>query len=566
MRSMCTCFVIMMVMGGSGAAIAAEGPQALEVTTIPGTQTRGARLGAEEMRLSLADAVQIALQHNINLEVTRLSLARSQQGILAASGIFDTVLEGTLSQNSRTSQADTDLVGADINVVRGRTFNTSLHQFLPTGGSFQINWTNSRRDDNSARAFFNPAYSSGLTFGLRQPLLAGFGTDVNRIGIEVARRNLDISQLEFERIVIFTLQRVEMAYWDLVYRIENLKVKEQSLELAMDLLEQTRTRVRIGTSAPIDIVQSEATVAAREQEIILAENQVDEAADLLKQLLGFEELQDWKSIIVPVDSLEVNPTTMALEPAVDRALARRTELQVRKVDTEIRQLGVVAAHNATRPNVDLVGGYGFTGVGGTYYPPMDPGTVIPGGWDDALRQIRDRDFKQWSVGVNASYRLGNNQARAELAQRRYELASSRQAEAMERQEVIAQVRDAVRGLEAGAKSIAAAVKARELAEQNLDAELKKFANGMSTNYQVLQIQEDLARVQVSELQSRVWYRLAMVAYQVSVGDLLETMGVTLRDDVSEVKERGMFLKDVGFFQHWPRAARAVPELEEANDS
>lgn len=557
------CVVVMAVLAGSGPLGAETGPP--EVSKAPGTQTRGARLGAPEMRLSLSDAVHIALQHNINLEVSRLSLAQSQQGILASSGIFDPSLDIALSQDSSTTPATNQLVGADVNTVRGRTFNTSLRQLLPTGGMVSVGWTNSRRETNSAFFFLNPSYNSGLNFNLRQPLLQGFGTDVTRYGIEVAKRNLDLSQLEFERIVILTLQRVESAYWDLVYRMENLQVKKQSLELANDLLEQTRTRVRIGTSAPIDIVQSEATVAAREQEIILAENQVEEGADQLKKLLGFEGLDDWNSVIVPVDALEVNPTTVALEPALDRALSRRTELRSRQLATEIRQLGVVSAHNAVRPAVDLVAGYGFTGVGGTFFPPDAPGTVVAGSWDDALRQIGDRDYRQWSTGVNVSYRLGNNQAKAELAQRRYELAGARQAEALERQEVIAQVRDAVRGLEAGAKSIAAAVKARELAERNLDAELKKFANGMSTNYQVLQIQEDLARAQVSELQSRVWYRLAMVAYQVAVGDLLDTMGVTLRDDLPEVRERYTFLKDVGFLKHRPRAARAVPELEDGRD-
>ena len=561
-RFLCTVLIPMILMVLSAPVLRADEPEFMEVLTSPGTQIRGARLGAAEMHLSLPDAIQIALQHNINLEVSRLSLARSQQGILAAGGIFDPVLEATLRQDSSVNPATNALVGADVNTVRGRTFNASLGHLLPTGGSVSLGWANSRRETNSAFYYLNPSYSSGLNFNLRQPLLQGFGTDVTRYGIEVARRNRDLSRLEFERIVVSTLQNVESAYWNLVYRLENLKVKQQSLELAQDLLEQTRTRVRIGTSAPIDIVQSEATVAAREQEIILAENQVEDAADQLKFLLGFEGLDDWNSRIVPMDALEVSPATVALEPAIERALEHRLELRSRQIDTEIRQLGVVSAHNSTLPSVDLVAGYGFAGVGGTFTPTDPSQPVVPGSWDDALRQIRDRDYKQWSAGVNVSYRLGNNQTKAELAQRRFELASSRQAQALERQGVIAEVREAVRGLEAGSKSIAAAVKARELAERNLDAELKKFANGMSTNYQVLQIQEDLARVLASELQARVSYRLAMVAYQVAVGNLLENVGVTLRDDAPEVREPHSAMKDVEFLKHRSRAARSVPELEE----
>lgn len=531
-----------------------------KVETASGTQVRGQRLAqGKELALSLREATLMALQHNINLEVARLNLAAASQGVLAASGVFDPFLRLDYTESSSESPATNQLVGAQVNKQDRRTFNLNLGALLPTGGQAGVSWTNSRNKTNSTFFFLNPSYSSGLTFSLSQPLLRSFGTDVNRARIEIARKNRKLSFLDFQRLVITTLQQVESAYWNLVYARENLKVKQQSLKLAQDLLEQTRIRVRVGTSAPIDIVQSEATVAAREQDIILAENGVQAAADRLKILLGFEDPLDFLAEIVPTDSLQTLAETVDFERSVQLALEQRPELKSREVQAAITEQNLLLARSALLPQLDLGINYGFVGVGGTF-TQRDPRTgevisVVPGNWDDALRQIKDTDYGQWSASLTFNYSLGNHQAKAQLAQRRFELAAARQALASQRQAVIAEVREAVRNLEASAKAINAAVKARELAEKNLEAELKKFENGMSTNFQVLKIQEDLAAAQVAELQARVAYRQSMVAYQVAVGTLLEAMGIELADNVPE-PEVHTYWKDVPFLKlsHWQKEA------------
>ncbi|HPW56613.1 MAG: TolC family protein [Thermoanaerobaculaceae bacterium] len=544
--------------------ILAEEP--VKVVTTAGQQTRGARIGAPEMKLSMRDAVRLALGHNINLEVSRLGLAGSTAALDGSRGLFDPYFNAQGSTSESSTPSTNQLVGADIATSRRRNLDLSLGKLFTTGTEVTVGWTNSRSATNSSFYFLNPSYNTGFSLGLKQPLLRGFGTDVNRAGIEVARRNRDMSRLAFEQIVISTLQQVESAYWNLVYRIDNLAVKRQSLKLAQDLLDQTRTRVRIGTAAPIDIVQSEATVAAREQEIILAENQVDDAADLLKQLMGFENTDDWQSRIVPTDVLELQAEQVSLEAALDQALARRVELQQKQLETEIREVGLLTARNAALPALGVNVNYGYTGVDGTQTVRDSSGNVIAvhrGGWDDALRQVTDLDYRQWSAGFQFTYTLGNHDAKARMAQRRYELRSARQSLALQRQAVIADVRAAVRGLEAGAKSIAAAIKARELAERNLDAEQKKFANGMSTNYQVLQIQEDLAAALASELYSKVAFRIARVQYEVAIGRLPETMGVSIADDAPEApkvtREGPSWLK----YGSWTTDADLQPRVGDA---
>lgn len=544
--------VAVMVLTGAMAWAA----EPLAVSTTVGQQVRGARMGSPEMKLALRDAVVLALEHNINLEVSRLGLAGSVAALDGSQGLFDPYLNVQGATSESSSPATNQLVGAQVSTGRRRNLDLSLGKLFAPGTELTVGWTNSRSSTNSSFYFLNPSYNSGFTLGLQQPLLRGFGTDVNRAGIAVARRSRDISRLGFEQIVIGTLQQVESAYWNLVFQIENLAVKRKSLRLAQDLLDQTQTRVRIGTAAPIDIVQSEATVAAREQDIILAENAVEDAADLLKRLMGFENREDWQSRISPTDALDVHTESVKLDDAITEALERRSEVKQKVLESEIREVNLLAARNATLPRLNLSVNYGYTGVGGTRtVRDSDTGEVIEvikGGWDDALEQITDLDYRQWSAGVNFTYTIGNRDAKARLAQRRYELHSARQTLAQQRQTVIADVRDAVRGLDAGAKSIAAAIKARELAERNLDAEQKKFANGMSTNYQVLRIQEDLAAAQASELYARVGFRISRLAYEVAVGKLLETMGVRIAEDetnagVHEGSGSGMFA-----FRSWTR--------------
>lgn len=538
------------------------------VATQPGTLQQGERMAGSEMRLTLRDAIEMALAHNIDLEVSRLSLASSRKAIVAATGIFDPLVELSFQEAQTTSPATSVLEGAQVVKTKRRTFDVGFSQRFATGAGIAVSWNNRRDETNSTNYFLNPSYNAGFSLDFTQPFLAGFGTDVNRAGIEIARRNRDISDLEFRRIVISTIQQVEDAYWNLVYTRENLAVARQSLKLAQDLLDQTRTRVRIGTSAPIDIVQSEATVAAREQDIILAENAVDAAADLLKQLMGFQDAEDWKARVVAVDDLETSPHSVDLDEAIDTALAKRVELAQSTLSSEVSEINLVTAHNAVKPKLDLVARYGYAGVGGNIINTSTGEIIARGGWGDALQQITDRDFNYWTAGVNFSIPLGNNQAKATLAQRRFELSSAQQRLAAARQGVIAEVRGAVRGLDAGLNLIAASVKARELAERNLDAEQKKFANGMSTNYQVLQIQEDLATAQVTELQSRVAYRQALVAYEVAAGDLLEAMGVSLAQSETE-REPHRFLSNVEWlrYSHWanPLATEQKPAAEAAGE-
>ncbi len=522
-----TWLAVLLVMVGSVVA------QEIEVPALPRGVPPAPEAREGTLSLALPDAYALALTRNLDLQVGRFDLAAAQAGILQSIGIFDPKLDFGVNGDYTKSPAATQLAGAQITESRNTGFSLGLSQLLPSGTTYSVSTRFNRSETNSTFFFLNPRWSSDVTLQVTQPLLNGFGTTVNRSGLVIARNSREQTAVGLALSVIGTVQQVENAYWDLVAARKAVEVKEQSLKLARRLLEETKERVRVGTSAPIDLVQSEAAVAARRQELITARNAAADAEDALKSVLGFDQPREWTVHIETREALEVEPLQVDLDTAIRTALDRRPEIHRQMLAIEALRLNVDVARNATLPRLDLSGSYGFAGLGGQL-TVRDPQTgaildTIPGGFDDAVRQLRDLDFPHWTVGVTFSLPLGNNDARARLAQRRYELEKGLVELQALKQQVILEVRRAVRGLEDGAASIDAAVASTRLAEKNLEAEHTKFANGLSTNYQVLQIQDDLAQAQLTELNARVAYRKALVAYQVATGTLLEKDRIRIAD-------------------------------------
>ncbi len=485
------------------------------------------------LSLTLSQAYALALTRNLDLQVGRFDLAGAQAGVLESVGIFDPNLDLGFSGNYTKSPAATQLAGADVTEDRSTGFSLGLSQLLPSGTSLSVQSRFSRSETNSTFFYLNPRWSSDFSLSLTQPLLQGFGTTVNRAGLIIARNSREQTATGLVLSVIGTVQQVENAYWDLAAAREAVDVKEQSLKLAQRLLDETKERVRVGTSAPIDLVQSEAAVAARRQELITAENAAADAEDAVKSVLGFDQPEEWTVNLDVTDALETKPLSPDLSQAIKTALDSRPEIHQQMLAIEASRYNVDLAKNSTMPRLDLSGSYGFAGLGGEL-TVRDPETgqiveTLPGGFNDAVRQLRNLDFPHWSVGVTFSMPLGNNDAKAKLAQRRYELEKGLVRLQALKQQVILEVRRAVRGLEDGAASIDAAAASTKLAQRNLEAEHTKFANGLSTNYQVLQIQDDLAQARLTELNARVAYRRAIVAYRVATGKLLEKDNIRVAD-------------------------------------
>ena len=503
----------------------------LDVSALPSQVGDLPATPGDTLKLDLTGAYQLALARNLNLHVGRYDLAVANANVRGSGGIFDPTFNTFVNFDSTEQPTSTILEGANVAESDNMRFGLGLNQLLPSGTQVGLEWASFRGKTNSTFFFLNPRWDANIRATLTQPLLNGFGTTATRSAIIIAENIRDQTALGFEVQVIELLNNVEQAYWELVATRKGIAVTEQSLALAERLLGETRQRVEVGTSAPIDMVQSEATVATRNQELIYANNAAANAEDNLKALLGFDLPHEWQVRIETTDSYETEPVLPDLKQSIETALDKRPAILQQALEMQRLQHNVDVAKNRALPRFDLTGTYAFGGVSGTS-TITDPGgnpVTIREGWGDAAKQVFNFDFPAWTVGLQYSIPIGNHQAKEQLVSGRYQRDRSGAQLAALKQEITRQVRFAVRSLEDGAAAIDAAVASRRLAERNLEAEQTKFDNGLSTNFQVSEIQDALASALFSEIRARVDYRKSLAIYYGSTGTFLESKNVEIAD-------------------------------------
>ena len=503
----------------------------LDVSALPAQVGNLPATPGDTLRLDLISAYQLALARNLNLHVGRYDLAIANTDVRGSGGIFDPNLNAFIDFDSTESPTSTILEGANVAESENMRFGLGINQLLPSGTQVGLEWFSRRSKTNSTFFFLNPRWDAQIRATLAQPLLNGFGTVATRSQIIIAENIRDQTAVGFEVQVIQLLADVEQAYWELVATRLAIGVTQQSLELAERLLGETRQRVEVGTSAPIDTVQSEATVATRNQELIYALNAAANAEDNLKGLLGFDQPQEWQVRIETTDSYVIEPILPDLDDSISTALVKRPAILRQELEMQRLRQNVKVAKNRALPRLDLTGSYAFGGLSGTSTiegPDGEPITIRDG-WGDAAQQVFNFDFPAWTVGLTYSVPIGNHQAKELLARTRWERDRTGAQLAALKQQITREVRYAVRSLEDGAAAIDAAVAARHLAERNLEAEQTKFANGLSTNFQVSEIQDAAATAQFSEIRARVNYRKAIAIYYGATGTFLESKSVEIAD-------------------------------------
>ncbi len=470
------------------------------------------------LELSLQDAVDRALKNNVDIAVAKYNPESSNQAVHASQGVYDPLLAAVLRQNS-TTQPQTSAFSGGSNVKTDTfTYNFSANEYLPTGGTASIGFSNNRQNTNSVFSTVNPLYTSTLNLSLTQPLLRNFTLDAPRQQILLARKTAEITDVQFHETVVNTVANVKQLYWELIFAIDNLDTARKSLALAQKLLGENQIKVKVGTMAPLDVVQAQSEVASREGDVISAENALFGAEDRVKEaIFPKNDPETWGMRIVPTDRPSAEPITVDADGALKRALDQRTDVVVARKSIQRANISLDYARSQTRPQVDLVASYGATGVGGDILTRQDLGgpvlSTTPGGYSDAISSVFGRDFPTWQVGVNVSYPIGNRAASAARAQA---MIARDQAEASLRRleiQIAADIRNAGRAVETNFKLVQATQAARVLQEQRLDAEEKKFAAGMSTNFFVTQAQRDLAVARVNELRAIANYRESLINFE-----------------------------------------------------
>lgn len=470
------------------------------------------------LNLSLDDAVKRALDNNVDIAVQRFNPEASAQVVKQAEGVYDPSLFSTVTQQKQTTPQTSAFTGGATVDTKTTVFNFGVSQNFRTGANFQIQFDNQRQTTNSVFTSFNPFFNSGLTLSLTQPLLKNMKVDANREQIRVAKKNAEISDVQFRQTVINTVANVKKLYFDLIGAMDNLDAQKKSLALAQKLLEENKIKVRVGTLAPLDVVEAQSEVASREEGVIVAENGLAQAQDSLKTAIFPEnDPKTWALEIVPTDRPTAEPVDIDLGAAMKKALEERTDIKAAQKNLELAEYSEGFTRNQRLPGVNLIASYGTVGVGGTQIVRDGFGgpivQTVPGGYGDALSSVFGRDFPTWRVGVNVTYPIRNRSAVASAARAQ---VARQQAEASLRRlelQVAAEVRSAARAVETNYKRVESTRAARVLQERRLDAEEKKFAAGMSTNFLVTQAQRDLAVAEVAELTAIADYRKSLVDFQ-----------------------------------------------------
>ncbi|MGH9441541.1 MAG: TolC family protein [Thermoanaerobaculia bacterium] len=479
----------------------------------------------EGVAISLRDAIELALANNVDLRVAVAGEEQGRFGVLQAKGIYDPLVAAFGQVNDRQTPNATQLAGGTVTTSRVTDGNVSVSQLIPFGGTVSLGLNNEKLNTNSSFYNINPSYNVSDFLSLKQPLLRNFGVLATNRFILIAKYGRGIDDQSFLQSVQSTVTSVEQAYWDLVYARENLKVKVESRDLAVELNRITKIKIDVGSQAPIDIVQTESGVAARELDIITARAAVGDAEDRLKRLLNFAAANRWNDHVVPTDEVRVEPVKIDLEAGVAEALDNRPEVRSAKFTAATAKVNYDFSRNQLWPQLDLNASYGYAGLGGPNHltdpaTGLPTGVVVPGGYSDAFTQVTHRDFHNWLVGLNFSFPILNRAARGAKGFALWGLQSSLATLEQLEQNVTVGVRTAARAIETARQSIEAAGKARELAERNVDAEKKKYDNGLVTSFEVLSVQNDLATARSAELQALTQYRNAIVAYHQAIGDLL----------------------------------------------
>jgi outer membrane protein len=524
------------------AAIAASGQNSAPTTAQQGGQLPAAPQPGPRVALTLDDVVKLALERNLDIAVQRVNPEISDLAVATAAASYLPNLTSTILTQGQTTASTNSIAGgsaAQAVVNDATNWNGGVAQNLKWGGGgYSVSLNNTRATSTSTVSLYNPSYTPLWTAQYTQPLLRGFRTDATRQQLYVSKINRDISDIQLKQTITNTLSNVRNAYWDYVFAVQAVDVAKQTLDLANKQVEDNQTRVQVGTMAQIDVVQARAQAASSLQNLVVAQATMRTSELALKRLIvnGTQD-PNWNATLDPVDrNTDFRPEQIDVEGAIRRALSQRTDIAIAQKDIEANDVTLKYLDDQTKPQADFVANYGLSGIGGTQLIRQSSGVgvstnpitgTVPGGYGDSLATIFRNDYPRWTAQVNISYPIGLSTQKAAVARARVQL---NQVQAQMKQielQVATDITNQAITIRSNIERVQAAQAARDLAQQQLDAENSKFAVGMSTNYFVIQAQNQLATMQNNELQAILNYRKSLVDFDRLQQTTLQNLNVTV---------------------------------------
>jgi len=535
-----------------------------------------------KLELSLADALALALENNLDIAVQRYipeysqtDLLRSQAGQsprgfaggttpggltagalgaglagsgagsgvgsaggitggggavqVGSSGSFDPVLNVNVSYDHVTSPLNTKVVSGIFDVTGENTaFTANFAQLFSIGTNYSLTLNGQRQSSTQQNLLYNPASVTRFALGLNQPLLNGFGRLYNERYIIVARNNTKVAEDVFRLQVINTIVAVENAYWDLAALQQSELVAKKALDVAQQLYRDNQIRLDVGTMSPLDVTSAESEVAARTRDLTVATTNLQFQEATLKNMLvkSVSPVLNSASIILKDPMPGSNRADIpSLENALAEAMKSRPELRQAGVNLQNQDISVRFTGAALKPAVSVFGFYAGAGLAGT-------SAETDSGFYDALAQSFKADYPEYAGGLSLSLPLRNRTAQADNLRAQLEKNQLLIGQQRSRNNISMEVQKAIIGLIQGKAQVEAAHKASALAREIWEGEKIKLEAGASTSYEVILRERDYTNALYAEVGATVTYAKAMVEMDRARGATMERNGVEYSDALS----------------------------------
>jgi outer membrane protein len=526
------------------------------------------RVGVDMNRqqpLSLRDALSMALENNKDIEVARENVRIAEFDLRGAQGIYDPRFTSSAFYERAENPIASFLSGGQNGSTIQSDYTATAHlegQTPKLGGNYRLDFSSIRLTTNNQFTALSPQYPTALTFSYTQPLWRGLKIDNNRRQIEIARKNLSLTDAQFRQRAIDTITNVQRAYWDLVFALRSLQVQRDAVSVARTQLQHNKRLVTEGQLAPIDVVAAEAQISTYEQGVFSALEEVSRAENNLKNMIAQNQKAEiWSASIVPTDPVELTVPNVTLPDALKTAMENRPELQQSNVLQEINKIDQRYFKDQTKPAIDLVGTYGVTGLAGAISTSginpftqsslqvrqrvdelsalvgLDPLPIIPpqtfspdllGGYGQSLQNLVANRYGTARIGVQVSLPLRNRTAEAQLGRSLVEGERlGTQREQLE-QTIQVDVRNALQAVRSSEARLRAAVATREANEQQFASEQRKLDAGQSTTFLVLERQTSLTEARGLELKAQTDLNKAIADLQRATGNALRVNSIVVR--------------------------------------
>jgi outer membrane protein TolC len=535
-----------------------------------------------KLELTLADAIALTLENNLNIAVQRLipnfaqidvlrtksgQAARGFQGAsipggltsgalgagvsgggtgsgvgsaggisggggavsVGSTGSFDPSLSMNFSWDRATTPLNTIQVSG-VPVVTGVTtaFSSTYSQLFQQGASFSVSLSGQRQSSTQKNLLYNPAAVSRFSLSFNQPLLNGAGFLSNQRFIRIARNNIKVSEEVFRLQIVNTIVQVENAYWDLAAQQENVRVAEQALSVSQRLLNDNQIRLDVGTMSPLDVTSAEAEVAARTRDLTIARTNLQLQEANLKNILskGISSELDMASFVLTDPMPEPKDSDLpTLETALENAFEKRPDFRQAQINLENQDIALKFTQKSLLPNAAIFGFYAGAGLQG------DTATSQSGIWD-SFSQAFQGTYPEYAGGMSMTIPFRNRVAQADNLRTQLETNQIKIGLQRSRSQIELEVRKGIIGLIQGKAQVEAAHQAVRLARAIWEGEQNKLDAGSSTSYQVILRERDLIAARQAEVSAVAGYSKAKVEMDRSTGRVFESNGIEYSDALS----------------------------------